>query len=101
MAFFASLKRFLLEDRLAQMFRRKALKRRRPHARPYLEMLEDRSLPATTLNAVVQADFFGTRDTSSQPRSLRGLALSGDDLHIYGGFIQGTTSAAIREVSAS
>src|SRR3954462_3841960 len=49
----------------------------------------------------VQSDYRGTRDVVSQPRSLRGLALAPDDLQIYGGFIQGSTSSAIREVSTA
>jgi hypothetical protein len=48
----------------------------------------------------VQSDFFGTRDAVSEPRSLRGLALSADGQDLYAGFIQGTTSAQIREVSS-
>jgi hypothetical protein len=48
----------------------------------------------------VQSDYFGTRDGVSQARSVRGLALSSDDQHVYTGLIQGTTSAAVREVSA-
>lgn len=49
----------------------------------------------------VQSDYRGTRDSVSQPRSLRGLALSPDDTSIYGGFIQGTSSSVIRKVSSS
>ncbi|QDU20543.1 beta strand repeat-containing protein [Urbifossiella limnaea] len=66
--------------------------------RPELEHLGDRVLPAVTWQ--VQSDYFGTRDSVSQPRSLRSLALSGDDQHAYTGYIQGSSSAAIREVSA-
>jgi hypothetical protein len=53
-----------------------------------------------TLVWQVQSDFFGTQDAVSQARSLRGLALSGDGLHLYTGFVNGTTSAAIRETSS-
>jgi hypothetical protein len=50
----------------------------------------------------IQSDYFGTRDTISQPRSLRGLALSADNANLYGGFIQGAgTSASIREVATN
>jgi hypothetical protein len=63
-----------------------------------LEALEDRAMMAITWQ--VQSDYFGTQDTVSQARSLRGLALSADDQHVYGGFIAGTTSAAIREVGS-
>jgi hypothetical protein len=50
----------------------------------------------------IQSDYFGTRDAVSQPRSLRGLALSADSTNLYGGFIQGAgTSASIREVATN
>lgn len=64
-----------------------------------LETLEERTVPAA-VTWQVQSDYFGTQDTVSEPRSLRGLTLTADALHVYGGFIQGTTSAAIREVSS-
>jgi hypothetical protein len=66
--------------------------------RPRLEYLEDRTLLSVTWQ--VQSDFFGTRDGVSEPRSLRGLALTADNQNLYAGFIQGTSSSAIREVSA-
>jgi Ca2+-binding RTX toxin-like protein len=66
--------------------------------RAAIEALEQRAMMSATWQ--VQSDYFGTRDGVSEPRSLRGLALSADDAHLYGGFIQGTDSAAIREVSS-
>ncbi len=49
----------------------------------------------------LQSDFRGTRDGISQPRSLRGLALSRDGGTVYCGFIQGTTSAALRQITSA
>src|SRR5687767_8621783 len=74
--------------------------RTRPQPKSHLrfESLEDRTVPTVTWQ--VQSDYFGTQDGVSQARSLRGLALSADDQHLYGGFIQGTTSSAIRMVSS-
>ncbi len=72
--------------------------RRTSSYRPTVEHLGDRVLPSVTWQ--VQSDYFGTRDGVSQARSLRSLALSADDQHVYTGYIQGSTSAAIREVSA-
>src|ERR1043166_4400130 len=46
------------------------------------------------------ADYSGTSSPSSTARSLRGLALSNDDLKLYVGFIQGTSSSAVRKVDA-
>jgi hypothetical protein len=64
-----------------------------------VEGLEPRTLLAA-LTWEVQSDYFGTQLPASQPRSLRGLALSGDESSIYGGFTQGSTSRAIRKVSS-
>lgn len=66
-----------------------------------LEALEDRALLSASPTWDVQSDYFGTRDVTSEPRSLRGLALTSDGANLYGGFIQGTSSAAIREVSSA
>ncbi|WP_254507681.1 beta strand repeat-containing protein [Anatilimnocola floriformis] len=64
----------------------------------FFEQLEERTVMAVTWG--VQSDFFGTQDVISQPRSLRGLALSSDDQHLYAGFINGSSTSAIREVSS-
>jgi hypothetical protein len=48
----------------------------------------------------VQSDYRGTSSPASQARSLRGLALSDDDSSIYTGFIQGTSSSAVRKLSS-
>lgn len=66
--------------------------------RPFFECLEERRVLAVTWG--VQSDYFGTIDGISQPRSLRSLALSADDQHVYTGFIRGTGTTAIREVGA-
>ena len=72
--------------------------RRKTTQPPVLEQLEDRTVPSITWQ--VQSDYFGVNTGSeSQPRSLR-LALTADGQNIYGGFIQGTVSAAIRQVSS-
>jgi len=54
----------------------------------------------STLTWTVLADFQGTKNPS-QPRSIRGLALTSDDSAIYAGFIQGTSSSAIRYVDTA
>ena len=65
----------------------------------FFEQLEERAVLAVTWG--VQSDYFGERNLASQARSLRGLALSGDEQHVYGGFIQSLgNSAGIREVSS-
>lgn len=87
-------------DRLRELvFTRRRPTRRRPTRSLAIEALEDRAVPAV-MDFVVQSDYFGTRDGVSQPRSLRGLALSGDDSDLYVGFIQGTSSSTIRRVSS-
>ncbi len=59
-------------------------------------------LVATTPTSVgawsLQSDYFGTQDGISQPRSLRGLALSADGSFLYGGFINGTATSRIRKI---
>jgi hypothetical protein len=70
----------------------------RPSRRAFFETLEERRLLALTW--VAQAEFRATRDVVSEARSLRGLALSSDDSSIYGSFIQGTSSAAVRKYDA-
>src|SRR4051812_6452317 len=49
----------------------------------------------------LETDFTGTSSPSSTARSLRGLALSDDDTKLYGGFIQGTTSSAVKRIDVS
>ena len=70
--------------------------------RKAIEPLESRIL-LTALTWQVQSDYFGATTTVSQPRSLRGLAVSPSGNDIYGGFIQNpnTASATIREVSTA
>ena len=94
---------FHLGSWLREVFARSNPTSKRPAARCrktlVLEQLEDRLVPSTTWQ--VQSDYFGIASGSeSQPRSLRGLALTADGQNLYGGFIQGTVSAAIREVSS-
>src|SRR3954447_942071 len=45
-------------------------------------------------------DYTGTI-SPSQNRSLRGLALSDNDLSVYGGFIQGTSSSSLHKVNVA
>src|SRR4051812_814497 len=49
----------------------------------------------------VETDFTATSTPTSQARSLRGLALSDDETKLYGGFIQGTTSSAVKRIDVA
>ncbi len=50
----------------------------------------------------IQSDYKAIGDDQiSEPRSLRGLALSPDGTKLYGGFIRGTTSASLRRVASA
>src|SRR4051812_42182117 len=48
----------------------------------------------------VLPDFTGPVTPTSQIRSMRGLALSGDDAKLYAGFIQGSTSSGVRKIDS-
>jgi WD40 repeat protein len=83
---------------LVNRYRKHPKLSRKQRAMRFFEQLEERQVLSVTWD--VQTDFFGTRDVVSQSRSLRSIALASDDQHIYAGFLQGTASAAIREVGA-
>jgi hypothetical protein len=49
----------------------------------------------------VESDFSATSTPTSQARSLRGLALSDDETKLFGGFIQGTSSSAVKRIDVA
>ncbi|MEY2410597.1 MAG: hypothetical protein QOF48_3267, partial [Verrucomicrobiota bacterium] len=54
----------------------------------------------TNASWTVRSDFSGTT-IPSQPRSLRGLALSKNGAHVFAGMIQGSDSSSIRKLDAA